>query len=188
MKRRDFVKSAGIGLAAGAIASPAIAQSAPEVKWRLTSSFPKSLDTIYGAAETFAKAVSEATDNKFQVQVFAAGEIVPGLQASDAVTNGTVEEIERPESPQGWQGLHLAIAAGDATYEAHLGPAAYVEEQGFTFAVGDQVEIVGAEAVCCGEDALLVRELTRDGTALRLRDEDGRPLWAGQGRGRRRAG
>ncbi len=91
MKRRDFVKSAGIGLAAGAIASPAIAQSAPEVKWRLTSSFPKSLDTIYGAAETFARAVAEATDNKFQVQVFAAGEIVPGLQASDAVTNGTVE-------------------------------------------------------------------------------------------------
>ena len=54
----------------------------PETKWRLTSSFPKSLDTIYGAAEVFAKAVAEATDNKFQIQVFAAGEIVPGLQAA----------------------------------------------------------------------------------------------------------
>ena len=54
----------------------------PELKWRLTSSFPKSLDTIYGAAEIFAKAVAEATDNKFQIQVFAAGEIVPGLQAA----------------------------------------------------------------------------------------------------------
>ncbi len=63
----------------------------PETKWRMTSSFPKSLDTIYGAAEVFAKAVAEATDNKFQIQVFAAGEIVPGLQAADAVTNGTVE-------------------------------------------------------------------------------------------------
>ena len=63
----------------------------PEIKWRLTSSFPKSLDTIYGASEIFAKAVAEATDNKFQIQVFAAGEIVPGLQAADAVTNGTVE-------------------------------------------------------------------------------------------------
>jgi TRAP-type mannitol/chloroaromatic compound transport system substrate-binding protein len=57
----------------------------------LTSSFPKSLDTIYTAAEIFSKAVAEATDNKFQIQVFAAGEIVPGLQAADAVQSGTVE-------------------------------------------------------------------------------------------------
>src|SRR5213082_3071695 len=91
MKRRQFLQTAGAGLAATAIASPAIAQSMPETKWRLTSSFPKSLDTIYGASEVFAKAVAEATDNKFQIQVFAAGEIVPGLQAADAVTNGTVE-------------------------------------------------------------------------------------------------
>jgi TRAP-type mannitol/chloroaromatic compound transport system substrate-binding protein len=91
MKRRTFLKTAGAGIAASAIAAPAIAQSAPEIKWRLTSSFPKSLDTLYGAAEMFAKTVAEATDNKFQIQVFAAGEIVPGLQAADAVTNGTVE-------------------------------------------------------------------------------------------------
>src|SRR5688500_6121642 len=91
MKRRQFLQAAGAGLATAAVAAPAIAQSAPELKWRLTSSFPKSLDTIYGAAEVFSKAVAEATDNKFQIQVFAAGEIVPCLQASDAVTNGTVE-------------------------------------------------------------------------------------------------
>ncbi|MGZ5836597.1 MAG: TRAP transporter substrate-binding protein, partial [Xanthobacteraceae bacterium] len=91
MKRRDFLKAAGIGTAATAVAMPAIAQSMPELKWRLTSSFPKSLDTIYGGAEVFAKAVAEATDNKFQIQVFAAGEIVPGLAAADAVQNGTVE-------------------------------------------------------------------------------------------------
>jgi TRAP-type mannitol/chloroaromatic compound transport system substrate-binding protein len=91
MKRRQFLKAAGIGLAGSAVAAPAIAQSMPEVKWRLTSSFPKSLDTLWGAAETISKYVSEATDNKFQIQPFAAGEIVPGLQAADAVTAGTVE-------------------------------------------------------------------------------------------------
>jgi len=91
MKRREFIKVAGIGAASAAVTSPAVAQSMPEIKWRLTSSFPKSLDTIYGAAEVFSKAVAEATDNRFQIQVFAAGEIVPGLQALDAASNGTVE-------------------------------------------------------------------------------------------------
>jgi len=91
MKRRQFLRAAGLGLATTAVAKPAIAQSMPELKWRLTSSFPKSLDTLYGGSEVFAKAVAEATDNKFQIQVFAAGEIVPGLAAADAVQSGSVE-------------------------------------------------------------------------------------------------
>jgi len=95
MNRRRFLRNAGVGAASAAaattVAAPAIAQSMPELKWRLTSSFPKSLDTIYGAAEQMAKVVAEATDNKFQIRVFASGEIVPGLQVADAVQNGTVE-------------------------------------------------------------------------------------------------
>jgi TRAP-type mannitol/chloroaromatic compound transport system substrate-binding protein len=91
MKRRDFLKAAGVGVAASSVAAPAIAQSMPELKWRLTASWPKSLDTLFGCPEFMAKRIAEATDNKFQIQVFAAGEIVPGLQVLDAVQNGTVE-------------------------------------------------------------------------------------------------
>src|SRR5258706_15329356 len=81
MERRKFLKSAGAGLAAGAAMMPTLsnAQAAalPEVKWRLASSFPKSLDTIYGAAETISKRVAAATGGKFQIQAFAAGESAP---------------------------------------------------------------------------------------------------------------
>src|SRR3981081_3820086 len=91
IKRLEFLKVAGAGRAASAVAAPGVAQSMPEVKWRLTASWPKSLDTLFGACETFAKHVAEATDNKFQIQTFAAGEIVPALAVLDAVQNGTVE-------------------------------------------------------------------------------------------------
>ncbi|MBV9557608.1 MAG: TRAP transporter substrate-binding protein [Pseudolabrys sp.] len=91
MKRRQFLTAVGTGAAATAIAAPAIAQSSPTLKWRLTASWPKSLDTLYASCESLSKYVSEATDGKFQIQPFAAGEIVPALQTLDAVQNGTVE-------------------------------------------------------------------------------------------------
>src|SRR6476661_5633396 len=93
MQRRKFINTAGAGMAGilAAGVAPAFAQGGPEIKWRLASSFPKSLDTIYGAAETVSKRVAAATGGKFQIQVFAAGEIVPGLQVLDNVQSGTVQ-------------------------------------------------------------------------------------------------
>jgi TRAP-type mannitol/chloroaromatic compound transport system substrate-binding protein len=96
MKRRQFLSATATGLAAGALAKPAIAQSMPDIRWRLSSTFPKSLDTLYGASEGLARYVSDATDGKFQIQPFAAGEIVGTFQAFDAVSNGTVEVIHGP--------------------------------------------------------------------------------------------
>ncbi len=77
--------------AARALATPAIAQELPTLRWRLTSGFPNNLDTIYGGAVYMANAVSKMTEGKFQIQVFRAGEIVPGPQAIDAVQANTVE-------------------------------------------------------------------------------------------------
>ena len=97
MKRRHFLRRGALGAVAGATAAaasfpaPAIAQSQPEIRWRLASSFPKSLDTIFGGADMLARRVGEMTDGKFQIRAFAGGELVPGLQVLDAVQNGTVE-------------------------------------------------------------------------------------------------
>ncbi len=97
VQRRKFLSAASASLAAGAVALPAAvstsasASDLPTTKWRLTSSFPKSLDTIHGGAEALARRVASATGGKFQIQVFAAGELVPGPQALDAVKDGTVE-------------------------------------------------------------------------------------------------
>ncbi|MGR3198378.1 MAG: twin-arginine translocation signal domain-containing protein, partial [Paracoccus sp. (in: a-proteobacteria)] len=95
MDRRSFLTRASVGGAAAAagsvLAAPAIAQESPQINWRLASSFPKSLDTIYGGAEELSTRLSEATDGRFQIQVFSAGEIVPGLDAINATTDGTVE-------------------------------------------------------------------------------------------------
>lgn len=92
--RRSILKGgvAGAGAAIAAGATPAAAQTggAP-IKWRMTSSYPKALDAVFGAGDIFAKAVSDMTGGRIQLQHFAAGEVVPGLQALDAVQNGTVE-------------------------------------------------------------------------------------------------
>lgn len=91
MERRSFVRHAGLAGVLAAGAAPAIVHAQAQVRWRLASSFPKSLDTIFGAADTFAKKVSEMTGGKFQISVHAGGEIVPALQVVDAVQNATVE-------------------------------------------------------------------------------------------------
>jgi hypothetical protein len=61
------------------------------LRWRLTTSFPKTLDTLYGACEMFAKAMADLSDQKFQISVYGPGEIVPAFQVFDAVANNTVE-------------------------------------------------------------------------------------------------
>ena len=94
--RRRFVTAAALsaaGLAAGG-AGPARAAETPEVTWRLTSSFPKSLDLLYGGAELFARQVGDITGGRFRIDVFPPGDIVPGLQALDAVQAGTVDACQ----------------------------------------------------------------------------------------------
>ncbi len=90
MDRRSLIKNAGIaGVLAAGVAPAVHAQAA--VRWRLSSSFPKALDTIYGAAEVFAAKVKAMSGGKFEISVHAGGEITPPFGVVDAVQQGSVD-------------------------------------------------------------------------------------------------
>jgi TRAP-type mannitol/chloroaromatic compound transport system substrate-binding protein len=91
MERRSFVHGAGLAGILAAASAPAIVHAQSQLRWRIASSFPKSLDTIYGAGEVFAKKVGEMTAGKFNISVHAAGELMPAFGVVDGVQNGTVE-------------------------------------------------------------------------------------------------
>ena len=90
MDRRSLIKNTGIaGVLAAGIAPAVHAQTT--LRWRLASSFPKSLDTLFGVADVFAKKVSDMTGGKFVISTHAAGELMPAFGVLDGVSNGTVE-------------------------------------------------------------------------------------------------
>jgi TRAP-type mannitol/chloroaromatic compound transport system substrate-binding protein len=91
MERRSFVKHAGLAGILAAGAAPGVVMAQQSVRWRLASSFPNSLDTIFGAANIFAQKVKEASGGKFEISVHAGGELVPPFGVVDAVQQGTVE-------------------------------------------------------------------------------------------------
>ena len=91
MERRSFVRGAGLAGVLAAGTAPAIVHAQASLRWRLASSFPKSLDTIFGGAETFSKKVSDMTGGKFQISTHAGGELMPPGAVLDGVQNSTVE-------------------------------------------------------------------------------------------------
>src|SRR3954462_6930147 len=91
MERRSFIRKTGLAGILAAGAAPAVVHAQANIRWRIASSFPRSLDTIFGGAEVFAKKMSEMTSGKFQISVHAAGELMPAFGVVDAVQSATVE-------------------------------------------------------------------------------------------------
>lgn len=111
MDRRSAIRHAGIaGVLATGLAPAVHAQAT--VRWRLASSFPKSLDTIYGGAEVFAQAVKSLSGGKFEVVVHAAGELMPAFGVLDGVRNGIVEISHT--APYYFYAQNQAFALGSA--------------------------------------------------------------------------
>ena len=111
MDRRSIIKQAGIaGVLAAGIAPAVHAQAT--VRWRLASSFPKSLDTIFGSAEMFAKTVRALSGGKFEVSVHAAGELMPAFGVVDALQSSTIEMAQT--APYYYTGKNSIFAFGCA--------------------------------------------------------------------------
>jgi len=91
MQRRRFIHHSGLAGVLAAGMAPAVVHAQTTLRWRMASSFPKSLDTIFGGAEVFAKKVSDMTGGRFQISVHAAGELMPAFGVVDGVQSATVE-------------------------------------------------------------------------------------------------
>jgi TRAP-type mannitol/chloroaromatic compound transport system substrate-binding protein len=92
MKRREFLKKAGVGaVAASAVFGPVYAQTLPRLRWRMTTHFSRATDILYGGAEYTAKRIGELTEGRFEVSVHPGGELVPPAGVFDAVRLGTLE-------------------------------------------------------------------------------------------------
>lgn len=109
----------------------------------------------------------------------------PGPQydrSAEATVSGTVLEIQNYQRGR-LPAIHLTLKTDSGTLDVHLGPSAYMADQGFTFAKGDAIQVLGARVTIGNQAALIAREVTKDGKKLTLRDAAGRPLWS---RGARR--
>jgi TRAP-type mannitol/chloroaromatic compound transport system substrate-binding protein len=113
LHRRAFLRTgAAAALSSPAVAAPAVAQSAPEIRWRMASSFPKSQEILFGTGQTLCTYVAEATDNRFLIQANAAGELATSRQALDVVASGAVECAHTPLSFHVAKDMTLALGTG----------------------------------------------------------------------------
>ena len=112
-----------------------------------------------------------------------AGQCCMGMPRYDASTetkiSGAVQEVVQPQRGR-MNGIHLMVKAESGIIEVHLGPASFIAREGFSFAKGDAVEVIGSKVTINGAEVVIAREVVKDGKTLILRDKTGRPMWAGR--------
>ena len=113
------------------------------------------------------------------------GRMAAGYDKSKEVTvTGTVEAVTPQQGMRGMGGTHLTLVVGAEKLDVHVGPTPWLADKKYEFAAGDQLTIIGSRQTIAGVDSLIAREIDKGGTKMSLRDENGRPLWAGGMRGR----
>jgi hypothetical protein len=98
---------------------------------------------------------------------------------TEVTVKGTIEEVQQQQGRHGWMGTHLLLKTESGTEQVHVGPSGYITEKQFSFAKGDAIEVIGSKVKIQGQDALLAREIVKDGKTLVLRNAQGVPQWSG---------
>lgn len=102
--------------------------------------------------------------------------------STETAVKGTVEQVKQVSGRHGWNGTHLVLKTESGTMAVHVGPSSYLTAQGFSFAQGDEVQVLGSKLKFADSEALIAREIKRGNKTLVLRDAQGVPRWSG-GRG-----
>ncbi len=102
---------------------------------------------------------------------------------TEVTVKGTVEDVQQLQGMHGWMGTHLLLKTDSGTMDVHVGPSDFVTENNFSFAKGDAIEVIGSKVTIQDKEALLARQIVKDGKTLVLRNAQGIPEWSG---GRRR--
>lgn len=98
--------------------------------------------------------------------------------ATEVTVKGTVQEVSEMTGRRGHTGVHLTLKTEQGVYEVHAGPLWYLSDQQFTVAKGDSLEITGSKTTIGGSEALVARQIVKEGKTLTLRDEQGFPKWS----------
>ncbi len=102
---------------------------------------------------------------------------------TEVTVKGTIEDVQEQAGSGGWAGTHIVLRTDSGSLQVHVGPSAYIAKKQFSFARGDEIEVLGSKVLMDEKETLLAREIKKDGKTLVLRNAQGIPEWAG-GRGR----
>jgi len=97
---------------------------------------------------------------------------------TEATISGVVQEIKEVPGPGRSSGLHLTVKADAAVYEVHVGPMWYLNQQKYSFAKGERIEVIGSNVTFQGADAMIARRIKKGEETWTLRDEQGIPAWS----------
>jgi hypothetical protein len=98
---------------------------------------------------------------------------------TEVTVKGKIEDVQEQAGKHGWTGTHLILQTHSGTLPVHVGPSAYIAKKRFSFAKGDEIEVLGSKVTIDGKATLLAREVTKQGKTLILRNAQGIPEWAG---------